>query len=132
MTMVRAIQIFNATGHLNKAWSDGGGYAFGCVPGGGRSQDIRIPLTAALLKAQELERGMKSPDPINSPPHYAAGGIEVIDALEAWGLDGDFCLGNVVKYVARAGKKDPAKLAEDLKKARWYLGRRINRLESNA
>lgn len=70
-------------------------------------------------------------DPVNAPSHYASGGVEVIDALEAWGLDRDFCLGNVVKYVARAGKKDPSKLTEDLKKARWYLGRRIKQLETN-
>lgn len=69
-------------------------------------------------------------DPINSPPHYAAGGLEPIDAIEAWGLG--FCLGNTVKYVARAGKKDPAKLVEDLKKARWYLDRHIKQLEDEA
>lgn len=69
-------------------------------------------------------------DPINSPPHYNAGGVEAIDAIDAWGLG--FCLGNVVKYVARAGKKDPAKLVEDLKKARWYLDRRIKQLEEQA
>lgn len=70
-------------------------------------------------------------DPVSRPSHYTAGGVEVIDALEAWGLDHDFCLGNVVKYVARAGKKDSSKLTEDLKKARWYLDRRIKRLETN-
>lgn len=40
---------------------------------------------------------------VNHPSHYAGGGIEVIDALEAWNLD--FHLGNVVKYIARAGLK---------------------------
>ena len=70
-------------------------------------------------------------DPVNAPSHYTSGGVEVIDALEAWGLDRDFCLGNVVKYVARASKKDPSKLVEDLKKARWYLDRRIKQLETN-
>lgn len=69
------------------------------------------------------------PDPVNSPSHYAASGVEVIDAIEAWGLDKNFCLGNVIKYVARAGKKDPAKLIEDLKKSRWYLDREIEKLE---
>lgn len=63
---------------------------------------------------------------VNHPAHYTAGGIEVIDAIEAWGLG--FCLGNTVKYVARAGKKDQAKTLEDLKKARWYLDREIGRL----
>lgn len=71
-------------------------------------------------------------DPVNRPSHYAAGGIEVIDAVEAWGLDSDAYLMNAVKYIARAGKKDPAKLVEDLEKARWYLDRRIKRLKGNA
>lgn len=62
-------------------------------------------------------------DPVNHPSHYTAGGVEVIDAIEAWDLG--FCLGNSVKYIARAGKKDPAKTKEDLEKARWYLDRAI-------
>ena len=49
----------------------------------------------------------------------------MIDAIEAWGLG--FCLGNAIKYIARAGKKDPAKTLEDLRKARWYLEREIAR-----
>lgn len=65
-------------------------------------------------------------DPIN-PAHYKQGGVEVISAIEAWGLG--FCLGNTVKYVARAGKKDSAKTIEDLRKAAWYLQREINRLD---
>jgi hypothetical protein len=70
---------------------------------------------------------MSRPDPVNSPAHYTSGGIEVIDAIEAWGLG--FRLGNAVKYIARCGKKDPAKTVEDLKKARWYLDREIAALE---
>jgi hypothetical protein len=62
---------------------------------------------------------------IDHPPHYTFGAIEVIDAIEAWELG--FHLGNVVKYVARAAHKGD-QLA-DLKKARWYLEREINRLE---
>lgn len=69
----------------------------------------------------------KKADPINHPPHYNASSIEPIDVIEAWKLS--FCLGNVVKYIARAGKKDPAKLVEDLKKATWYLAREIEQLE---
>ena len=69
--------------------------------------------------------GPQAHDPVNHPAHYTAGGIEVIDAIEAWGLDKDFCLANAVKYIARAGKKDPAKTIEDLRKAAWYLNRRI-------
>lgn len=66
-------------------------------------------------------------DKINSPSHYTHGGIEVIDAIEAWDLG--FCLGNTVKYVARAGKKATESKLDDLKKARWYLEREIQKLE---
>ncbi|MFO0915321.1 MAG: DUF3310 domain-containing protein [Pirellulales bacterium] len=65
-------------------------------------------------------------NPINRPAHYAFSAIEVIDAIEAWGLG--FHLANVVKYVARAAHKGA--MLEDLKKARWYLDREIHNLES--
>jgi transposase-like protein len=65
---------------------------------------------------------LKTPDLVNHPPHYKVGGIETIDFIEAKDLN--FRLGNVVKYVARAGKKNSNPL-EDLKKARWYLDREI-------
>lgn len=68
------------------------------------------------------------PDPVNSPPHYVGDtGLEVIDVIEGFGLTGSFLLGNVVKYVLRAGKKGDA--LTDLKKARWYLERAITRME---
>jgi Protein of unknwon function (DUF3310) len=68
-----------------------------------------------------------SQDPVNHPLHYggAENTFEAINVVEAWGLD--FHLGNVVKYIARAGKKGDA--LEDLKKARWYLERAISNLE---
>ena len=66
-------------------------------------------------------------DPIHHPAHYTFGGIEVLDAIEAWGLP--YHLGNVVKYVVRAGRKDPAKEIEDLKKARVCRDRYIAMLE---
>lgn len=67
-------------------------------------------------------------DPINHPNHYNSGKIEVIEALEDWDLC--FHLANVVKYVARAGRKDPKKEIEDLEKARWYLSRKIELLRA--
>ena len=70
---------------------------------------------------------MKHNDPVNHPSHYTDGKIEVIDFIEDKNLN--FFRGNVVKYVARAGKKDPSKEVEDLKKAEWYLNREIDRLE---
>lgn len=66
-------------------------------------------------------------DPVNHPSHYTDGKIEVIDYIEDKCLG--FCLGNAVKYISRAGKKDPAKEIEDLKKAVWYINRRIKELE---
>lgn len=69
-----------------------------------------------------------SADAINHPTHYHKdSGVEVIDAIEAWGLG--FSLGNAVKYIARAGHKDVAAELQDLKKARWYLERAIANIE---
>lgn len=68
-----------------------------------------------------------STDPVNHPSHYTWSSIEPIDAIEAWQLP--YHLGNVVKYVSRAGHKDKSKTLEDLKKANWYLSRYINNLE---
>ena len=73
-------------------------------------------------------------DMINHPQHYTSGKIEVIDFIEDKGLN--FNLGNVVKYVARAGHKKSsgksvdAKALEDLKKAQWYLNREISSREA--
>lgn len=66
-------------------------------------------------------------DPVNRPSHYTDGKIEVIDYIEDKKLG--FCLGNAIKYISRAGKKDPTKEIEDLKKAKWYIERRIKELE---
>lgn len=66
-------------------------------------------------------------DNVNHPSHYTDGSIEVIDYIEDKKLN--YHLGNVVKYVSRAGKKDASKTIEDLKKARWYLDRYITILE---
>lgn len=63
------------------------------------------------------------------PPHY--GGVdnpyEAIKVIVAWELG--FCLGNTVKYISRAGKKDPAKEIEDLEKAKFYLEYHIKELK---
>ena len=67
-------------------------------------------------------------DPINHPAHYNQGDVEPIDAIEAWSLG--FSLGNAVKYIARHNHKGTA--LQDLRKARWYLEREIERLEKHA
>ena len=69
----------------------------------------------------------KSKEMVNHPSHYqTSSGMEVIDVIEAFGLG--FCLGNVVKYVLRCGKKTDDEIQE-LKKAKWYLEREISNRE---
>lgn len=73
---------------------------------------------------------VENSDNVSRPSHYTKGwsnGAEVIDLTEHL----SFCAGNVVKYVCRAGRKDPDKHVEDLRKARWYLDREIERIEGN-
>jgi len=72
--------------------------------------------------------GLARREAINHPSHYNTGKIEVIDAIDDWKLD--FNAGNVVKYVARHQHK--ANPLEDLKKARWYLDRLIERTENGS
>ena len=67
------------------------------------------------------------PDSVNHPSHYTSGKIEVIDFIEDKELG--FHLGNAVKYISRAGRKNPDKIVEDLQKAVWYINREIGRLE---
>ena len=67
-------------------------------------------------------------DAVNHPAHYTDGKIEVIDFIEDKKLG--FHLGNTVKYICRAGKKDPEKTIDDLQKAEWYLHREIQRLSA--
>lgn len=67
---------------------------------------------------------------VNHPPHY--GGqedlYECIKVIEAWELN--FHLGNVIKYISRAGKKNPKETLTDLKKAQWYLNRYIEEYQT--
>lgn len=85
-----------------------------------------ISITDAL-GGEEKTDDSGSTDPVNHPSHYTWSSIEPIDAIEAWQLP--YHLGNVVKYVSRAGHKDKSKTLEDLKKANWYLSRYIKMLE---
>lgn len=68
---------------------------------------------------------------VNHPQHYGGkdNPYEAIKVIEAWQLG--FCLGNAIKYISRAGKKDPTKELEDLEKAMWYLNRRIEQIQSS-
>jgi hypothetical protein len=63
---------------------------------------------------------------VDHPAHYLKdSGHEVIDVIEAWDLG--FNLGNAIKYIARAGKKNPTKAKEDLNKALWYIKHQIEK-----
>ena len=67
---------------------------------------------------------------VDHPAHYggADNTYEAIKVIEAWRLD--FCLGNCLKYICRAGNKNAKLTLEDLRKAQWYLNREIERLSS--
>lgn len=62
------------------------------------------------------------------PDYYKSNGIETIDVIEAFDLN--FCLGNVIKYVLRAGKKEGEDKQKDLTKANFYLMREFERVEN--
>jgi hypothetical protein len=65
---------------------------------------------------------------VNHPNHYYGDTTyETIKVIEAWGSD--FYLGNAIKYISRAGKKDKSKEIEDLQKALWYINRKIESLK---
>lgn len=74
-----------------------------------------------LVEEQEKTSNIAYNDAVNHPSHYTDGNIEVIDFIEDKKLG--FHLGNAIKYIARAGKKDPTKKTEDIRKAVWYLER---------
>lgn len=60
-------------------------------------------------------------DQVDHPAHYNTGRIEVIEFIEDQKLG--YHLGNALKYITRAGKKNPDKTWEDIEKAVWYLRR---------
>jgi hypothetical protein len=68
-------------------------------------------------------------DAVEHPAHYTSGKIEVIDYIEDQKLP--YHLGNAIKYISRAGKKDPDKTIEDLQKAVWYINRYIGLLQQD-
>ena len=83
-------------------------------------------LVQAVNVAQE-ETNEVPADAIN-PAHYQgfSNGAQVVDITEHL----SFCAGNAIKYLARAGKKDPAKHVEDLEKAAWFVQREIQRVKA--
>lgn len=71
----------------------------------------------------------KESDPVNNPSHYNAhpSGVKCITIVEHF----NFCLGNAIKYIWRAGEKDGSTMIQDLKKARWYIDREIKKLNNH-
>lgn len=89
-----------------------------------KKKEVAVEPVAQTIEEPEVKvvEVPKNEDVINHPSHYTRGKIEVIDFIEDQQLP--YHLGNVIKYVARAGHKGDK--LEDLKKARWYLDRYIN------
>lgn len=67
----------------------------------------------------------QSKETVNHPDHYQGVKYEAIDIIEDFGLN--FSLGNAIKYILRAGHKDPQLKKEDLRKAIWYLERELKK-----
>ena len=93
-------------------------------------EEIRNPL-AEFKKEAERAKQASVEQNVNSPKHYGGKDnvYEAIKVIEAHGMGHDFCLGNCLKYLLRAGKKTENPF-EDLKKAQWYLNRLIAQWDS--
>ena len=63
-----------------------------------------------------------------NPKHYTDASIEPIDVIESWGLG--FHLGNCLKYIKRAGRKERESYEDDLNKCKWYIERALTLKES--
>lgn len=87
-------------------------------------------MTGPIQYAPPKDAGSLPVEAVNHPDHYGGKDdpYEAIKVIEAWGLG--FHLGNTVKYISRAGKKSGQSLLQDLKKARWYIDRLIQKLEA--
>lgn len=76
----------------------------------------------------ECSKKTKVGESVDHPAHYLKdSGHEVKDVIRAWKLN--FELGNAVKYIARAGKKNPEKIIEDLQKSIWYINEEIEQIK---
>jgi hypothetical protein len=83
---------------------------------------------AKVIRDRKSKVEFTETEKVYHPPHYGGkdNPYEAIKVIEAWDLD--FNLGNVVKYVSRAGKKDKDAELQDLEKAKWYLERSIDKI----
>ena len=86
-----------------------------------RCSDCKAGIMCNCMEKKEKEN-------VDHPDHYLKNtGHEVIDVINAWKLN--FELGNAVKYIARAGKKNKEKTEEDLRKALWFINFEIDELK---
>lgn len=124
----------------------GAGGSYGASPHTCEWRDVWVnfePVRRALAESSDPVPGRDAPDDaagggesggnleerVGAPAssHYSGLSPEPISVIEGWGLN--YRTGNAIKYIARAGKKDPSKTAEDYRKAIAYLAREINILE---
>lgn len=94
--------------------------------------DTISEVTPLPQQDEQLAEEQLRDEQVDHPSHYggADSPFETIKVIEAWNLD--FCLGNTIKYISRAGRKEGADLLTDLKKAAWYLNRKIEQVEKDA
>lgn len=98
----------------------------GCTVPGLQTDDVLNGRESVNSYRERVGKMEEAPDNVNHPSHYNQyKGVEVIDLTEQM----NFNRGNAVKYICRAGFKDPEKELEDLEKAKWYLDREINRIK---
>lgn len=97
------------------------------APSPGAIDNLSYAIRALETFDMEMQEG---DDEILNPPHYTHGReIEPLDVIEDWGLDRDYYLGNAVKYISRYNRKDPLNPISCLKKAIFYLQRKVDRME---
>lgn len=82
-----------------------------------------------IVPEEKIKETMEQKESVNHPSWYGSKDdpYETIKVIQAWGLN--FPLGNAIKYISRAGKKDPTKTVEDLRKALFYIQYEIDRIE---
>jgi hypothetical protein len=102
-------------------WCDSKDYAICPQPGATPGEALR------RLQAFPRDKVETPDDPVQHPAHYTTGKIECIEYIEDKELG--YHLGNAVKYITRAGRKDPSRTVEDLEKAVWYIQRKIELLK---
>ncbi len=113
------------------------GLSMGLVPDNSTGKPLWETITVTgdpnpLATLEWDKTSITNNESVEHPEHYGGkdNPYEAIKVIEAWDLG--FNLGNVVKYVARAGKKEGNNIADELKKAKWYLCREIEKIKKDA